>query len=170
MIDGQPVTVKQPLPLPEGVSDYSIGKEMSSKRAASPLAFLGDFAVAEKALVKEEYESGKFIQASVELGEIVTADGLSKGTIQKMVKQQIPSIESCYQTALKKKSDLKGEVVLRFVIDSNGRIEKISLVSSTVKDNSLEQCIIQKIKGISIPIPKGKAKVEVTLSLKLKMT
>jgi Ca-activated chloride channel family protein len=168
MIDGHPVTVKQPLPLPEGVSDYSIGKEMSSKRAASPLAFLGDFSVAEKVLVKEEYESGKFMQASVELGEIVTTDGLSNETIEKMVKQQIPSIEACYQTYLKKKSNLKGEVVLRFVIDSNGRVEKMSPVSSTLKDNALEQCIIKKIKGISFPIPKGKAKVEVTLSLKLK--
>jgi Ca-activated chloride channel family protein len=170
VVDGQPVTVKQPLPLPEDVSDYAIGKEMFAKRTASPLAFLGDFSVAEKALIKEEYESGRFMKVSIKVGEIVTTDGLSKETIQKMIKQQISSIESCYQTTLKRKSGLKGEVVLRCAIDSNGRIEKVSLVSSTINNKPLEQCIIQKIKELNFPIPKGKAKVEVTFSLKLKIS
>ena len=45
----------------------------------------------------------KLVQASVELKEISTTGGLSKEAIQKVLKQQISSIEICYQKALEKK-------------------------------------------------------------------
>jgi Ca-activated chloride channel family protein len=166
--DGQPITVKQPLPLPEGVSDYAVGKGMFAKRRTSPLAYL-DPLVAEKSLVSpEEYKSERLMQASIDLGEISTTGRLSKEAIQKVIRTQISSMESCYQSALKRRSDLKGEVVLQITVDPNGRVSKVSLVSSKINDKLLEQSIIQKMKELNFPPSEKSEKVIISLLLKLK--
>jgi Ca-activated chloride channel family protein len=169
--NGQPITVTQPLPLPEGVSDYAVGKGMfakSAKRAASPLAYL-DPLVAEKSLGRpEEYKSERLMQASIDLGEISSTGRLSKEAIQKVIRTQISSMESCYQSALKRKSDLKGEVVLQITVDPSGRVSKVSLVSSKINDKLLEQSIIQKIKELNFPPSESSEKVILSLLLKLK--
>jgi Ca-activated chloride channel family protein len=169
--NGQSTTVKQPLPLPEGVSDYAVGNRMfakSAKRAASPIAYLGDFSVAEKSPMREEYKSERLMQASIDLGEISTTGRLSKEAIQKVIRTQISSMESCYQSALKRRSDLKGEVVLQITVDSNGRVSKVSLVSSKINDKLLEQFIIQKMKELNFPPSGSLEKVIISLLLKLK--
>jgi len=166
--NGQTITVKQPLPLPEGVSDYAVGKGMFAKRSASPLAYLGDFSVAAKSSVKEECKIESFTRASIDLGEISTTGRLSKEAIRKVIRTQLSSMESSYQSALKRKSDLKGEVVLQITIDPSGRVSKVSLVSSKIDDKLLEQSIIQKIKELKFSPSESSEKVILSLLLKLK--
>jgi Ca-activated chloride channel family protein len=170
LIDGQAVTVKQPLPLPEGVSDYAVGRGMVAQKTMSPLAAYPSAAaeVDRKEVKKDEESKSRLMRLSVELGEIFTSGGLSKETIQKVIKQQIPSIELCYQKALEKKPNIQGVITLQMVIDSSGRVAMVSLVSSKLNDKNLEQCIIQKIKGITFPTPEGTEKVNATVSFNLK--
>jgi Ca-activated chloride channel family protein len=172
LTNGQPITVKQPLPLPEGVSDYAVGNRMfvkSAKKAAPPLAYLGDLpAVAEPSLMKEEYRLATLTRASIDLGEISTTGRLSKEAVLKVIRTQIPSMESSYQSALKSRTDLEGEVVLQIIIDSNGRVSKVSLISSTINDKLFERSIIQKIKELNFPSSGGTEKVTLSLFLKLK--
>jgi Ca-activated chloride channel family protein len=169
--NGKPVTVKQPLPLPEGVSDYAIGTGMVAQEANSPL---GTFRAVEfaRSSVREEPKderlASKPVPLSVELGEISTSGGLSKEAIQKILKQQIPSIELCYQKTLEKKPDLQGGIILQLAIDSNGRVTKVSLVSSKLNDKNLEQCMIQKIKGLNFPSPEGSSNITATIALHVK--
>jgi Ca-activated chloride channel family protein len=173
LVNGQAVTVKQPLPLPEGVSDYAVGKEgMVAQKAMSPLAALRSAGVDQNQVREEERKDerlfSKRIRVSVELAEIFTTGGLSKEDIQKVVKQQIPSIEMCYQSALEKKPHIQGEATFRLVIDSKGKVTKVSLVSSKLKDKDLKQCIIQKIKELTFPAPEGTDKVTATISINIK--
>jgi Ca-activated chloride channel family protein len=171
LVNGQAVTVKQPLPLPEGVSDYAVGRGMVAQKAMSPFLSLRSVE-AEKSSVKEQSKDerlvSKLVHVSVELAEISATRGLSKEDIQKVVKQQIPSMEICYQKALEKKPNIQGEATLRLVIDSKGQVTKVSLVSSKLKDKNLEQCIIQKIKELTFPAPEGTDKVTATVSINLK--
>ncbi len=171
LINGQSVTVKQPLPLPEGVSDYAVGRGMSAQKAMSPFTSLR-LVEAEKSSVKEELKDerlvSKLVHVSVELSEISTTTGLSKEDIRKVIKQQIPSIEVCYQSVLEKKPNIQGEATFRLLIDSKGKMTKVSLVSSKLKDKGLEQCVIQKIKKLTFPAPDGKDKVTVTVSINLR--
>ena len=173
-VNGQAVTVKQPLPLPEGVSDYAVGMEMAKRAMASSSAPYA-------ALRAQEYEQGflkeeakdksmgsKPLQVSVELKEISTTRGLSKEDIQKVVKQKIPSIEICYQKALEKAPGIQGAATVRLVIDSSGKVTKATLVSSKLNNKNLEQCIIQKMKELTFPTPEGTDKVTVNVSFNLK--
>lgn len=167
LVNGQAVTVKQPLPLPEGVSDYAVGKGMAAQRTMSPLAAYKSME-ADRSSVREELKderlASKPVSVSVELGEITTTSGLSKEAIQKTLKQQIPSMEWCYQKTLEKKPNIQGEAIFQLVIDSKGRVTKINLVSSKLNDKNLEQCIIQKIKELAFPTPEGIDKINVTVS------
>jgi len=103
-----------------------------------------------------------------EASEISTTGRLSKEPIQKVIRTQISSMESCYQSALKRRSDLKGEVVLQITVDPNGRVSKVSLVSSKINDKLLEQSIIQKMKELNFPPSEKSEKVIISLLLKLK--
>jgi Ca-activated chloride channel family protein len=167
LIDGQAVTIKQPLPLPEGVSDYAVGRGMLAQKAASPLALYRPL-MADKGSVKEEEFKSKPVRTSIEIRDISTTGGLSKEVLAKVIKQQIPSIELCYQKALDKKHDLKGQLIFQLTIDSNGKVTKVTLVSSKLNDKKLEKCFIQKIKELNFPKPEGKGNVSSTVSLNLK--
>jgi Ca-activated chloride channel family protein len=171
LVDGQAVTVKQPLPLPEGVSDYAVGRGSVAQKAMSPLAAFKSMefdrgSVREE--LKDERVGSKPILVSVELGEISTSGGLSKETIQKTFKQKLTAIELCYQKALEKKPNIQGEATFQLMIDPKGRVTKVSLVSSKLNDKNLEQCIIQKIKELTFPAPEGSDKVTATVSFNLK--
>ena len=171
LANGQAVTVKQPLPLPEGVSDYAVGRGMVAQKAMSPFLSLRSVE-AEKSPVKEELKDerlvSKLAHVSVELVEISATRGLSKEDFQKVVKQQIPSLEICYQKALERKPNIQGEATFRLVIDSKGQVTKVSLVSSKLKDKNLEQCIIQKIRELTFLTPEGADKVTATISINLR--
>jgi len=166
LVDGQAVTVKQPLPLPEGVSDYAVGRGMMAQKAASPLSFYRPL-MPDRSSVKEE--ESKALHATVELRKISTTGGFTKETLEKVIKQQIPSIEGCYQKALEKKPRLQGEVTLQLIIDSKGQVAKVGLASSELNDKKLEQCLTQKIKGWKFPIGENRGNVTITVTLNLKI-
>ncbi len=171
-VDGQAITVKQPLPLPEGVSDFAVGRGMAAQKTMSPLSAIRSMA-AEKSQVREEECKderlvSKLACVSVELADISTTRGLPKEEILKVVKRQIPSFEICYQKALEKKPNIQGEAIFRLVIDSKGQVTKVSLVSSKLNDKKLVRCIVQKIKKLSFPAPGPREKVTAVVSLKLR--
>jgi Ca-activated chloride channel family protein len=169
LVDGQAVTVKQPLPLPEGVSDHAVGRGgIAVHKLAAPYSARALEVNAKNQVIKDEESKSRLVRLSVELGDISTSKGLSKDDIQKVVKQRLSSIELCYQKYLEKKPNIQGGITLQLAIDSSGRVTKVSLVSSKLNDKNLEQCIIQKIKELNFPVPVGKDRVIATVSFKLK--
>lgn len=170
LVDGQAVTVKQPLPLPEGVSDYAVGKNTgtSAYKLAAPYAARAFEVDAKSQVRKDEEVKSRLAKSSVELGEITTSGGISKEDLQKIIKQQIPSIELCYEKTLVKTPNIQGQITLQLVIDSKGKVTKVHLVSSRLNDKSLEQCILQKMKELSFPASLGTDQETAIVSLKLK--
>jgi Ca-activated chloride channel family protein len=169
LVNGQAVTIKQPLPLPEGVSDYAVGRGMVAQKAAAPHA-LYSLSVADRSSVKEEEFKSKPVHATVGIKEISTQGGLSKEALARVIKQQISSIELCYQKALENNPHLQGETVLQLMIDPNGRVTKASLLSSKLNDKKLEQCMTQKAKEWRFPIAESKGNLMITVTLNLKMS
>jgi len=170
--NGQPVTVKQPLPLPEGVSDYAVGEKSFAQRVAGSPFLSAAPLTNTKSPVKEEeckdVRSGlKSVNVSIDIEDISTADGISREALREVLQSQIPALAPCYRSALATQPNLKGKVTFHLVIDSKGRVQKVSLVLNTLKDKKLEQCMMQKIKGLNFPAPSGN-RVTATLTLNLK--
>jgi Ca-activated chloride channel family protein len=172
LVNGQAVTVRQPLPLPQGVSDAAVGgdravlKASSFGRLSAPAAAAPQ--EAERQLVREEKAKDESPRGRVELGEIVPGVGSSKEALQKVLKKHLPSIEPCYLEALKRREGLAGEAIFRIRIDRNGRVIQADLVSSTVAEKKIEKCLIEKLKEIRFTVPEGVSETRFTVTLRLR--
>jgi len=179
--NGQPVTVKQPLPLPHGVSDYAVGEQSLRKGAPSALSLalpargLKDKVMEEglpsqreirPALEKEK--TGSFNEKRrLELGEVIIEGNLSKKSIERALQAHMPSLELCYARATARQLMVKGKAIVKMVIDPAGRVMKVEM-EERLRQNALGRCLIQKLEKLVFPAPKEGQKAMVTFTLFLK--
>jgi len=181
--DGQAITVKQPLPLPQGVSDYAVGgnrsfagKSVSSfATAPSILGFKNQ--VMEESLERKKEdrlagESEPDVTAhdknTIELGEVIVTGGLQENSIRKVLKKHIRSFNICFRQALEKQPDLKGKIVFKIVIDSAGRVTKVDPYKGATEENQFGQCMLQELKKLHFPASKAGKKSMVLVTFVLK--
>jgi len=178
--DGQAVTVKQPLPLPKGVSDYAVGSGSFSQKACLSMA-PGLSEVNREGMMKEEdheYTKDRPVSDSalaasasepihIELDTIAVSAGLSKESIQRFLEKQMPSIDDCYRGASESGSWLQGKVVCTLVIDRKGLVTRVKIDRTTKKSKVFERCLIQKLKNLRFPVPEGAQTGVVTITFDL---
>ena len=181
--DGQTVTVKQALPLPQGVSDFAVG----GKRAFAGKAYsfngpmpsvLGTRSnLAEEGMVHKkedrvttepEKDAAAPDKNIIELGRITGTGGLSETSIREFFEKQMPSFNACYKQVQKKQSQLKGKIVFRLVVDSAGQVINVHRDKGVNTPGAFETCMLQKLKKLRFPAPeKGiKTVIQVTFLLK----
>jgi hypothetical protein len=73
--------------------------------------------------------------------------------IAKIVKDNRQPVRDCMDKAKKELPDLKGDMVIHFVIDPDGKVKKAELNQerSTLKAPAVVECAIKTIKGINFP-------------------
>lgn len=69
------------------------------------------------------------------------------------VKENRKAARKCYEDARKDLKDLKGDVVIHFVLDPEGKVKKAELNQerSTLKSPAVVDCVIGVIKAIQFP-------------------
>ena len=180
--DGQLVTVKQPLPLPEGVSNLAIGESrmqgiMPSMMPGSPSKMLardesmgfmgggrkpktgphgGSTAPAEPGAP----------QVSVTVKDIQVKGNLIPAAVQKALEDELAKLTQCCQDAAKAGLKLPAEITLIFTIGLDGKSTGTPKVTLTTPQPSLENCLAAALKGIQFPQPQP-APVPVTVTLSL---
>lgn len=75
----------------------------------------------------------------------------SEEDIRKVMNQHKGAIDLIYNRALRQNASLQGKMVVKIVIDPNGKIVEASLVSSELGDPDLEAKILQRIRLITFP-------------------
>ncbi len=179
--DGQATTVKQPLPLPQGVSDLAVGNRYHAQRAKSALAPSTVYSGANKLregrldASKDELSASEqevLRQASkpiqLKLEKITVTEGLAEKDVQRLVERHMPSIKLCYQQALKKAAHFKDKVVFELVIDPSGRVTTTRVIKSQLKNREIEKCMIQKLNQLLFPAPKDGKGATITITFNLK--
>jgi Ca-activated chloride channel family protein len=180
--DGQVVTVKQPLPLPEGVSDLAIGESRS--KAMMPSMMPGS---PSRMLARDEtvgfmggglkpktgpYGSGtvpaepKVPQVTVTVRDVQVKGNLTPAAVQKALEDELAKLTQCCQDAAKAGLKLPAEITLTFTIGLDGKSTGTPKVTLTTPQKSLENCLAAALKGIQFPQPKA-APVPVTVTLSL---
>jgi len=73
--------------------------------------------------------------------------------IAKIVKEQRQPVRDCYDKAQKDLPSLKGDMVIFFVLDPEGKVKKIELnqQASTLKAPAVVDCAIKTIQGLKFP-------------------
>jgi Ca-activated chloride channel homolog len=175
--DGQVVTVKQPLPLPEGVSDLAVGGG-GSKMAMMPAS--PGMGMAQRGL--EYMAGGRKLKTGPHGGGPVTAEtgvtvtvavknvqvkaGLTPAAVQKALEGDVAKLAQCCQDAAKAGVKLPAELTVTFTIGLDGRIAGTPKVALSATYKSLKDCLAAALKGIQFPQPQPAAvPVTVTLSL-----
>ncbi|MEA1948238.1 MAG: VIT domain-containing protein, partial [Thermodesulfobacteriota bacterium] len=168
--DGQAVTVKQPLPLPQGVSDYAVAgnrslvRKSTSSFAAAPSLFGFKGKVMEESLeykkedrlaCEPEIDASDHDKNTIELGEVIVTGDLSEKSIRELLKKHIRSFNICFRQTLEKQPDLKGKVVFKMVIDPAGRVTKVHPDKGARKEKEFKRCMLQELKKLHFPASKG---------------
>jgi TonB family protein len=73
--------------------------------------------------------------------------------IQKIVKDQRQPVRDCYEKARKELPSLRGDLVLHFTLDPEGKVKAIEVNQqrTTLKAPAVSDCAIKVIKGLSFP-------------------
>ena len=180
--DGQATIVKQPLPLPQGVSDYALGKNSFAGRTKACRALPaqsagfpngpGSLSIKEESLefnkshdaAEPEISSSPSKQALVKLVKITISEGLTKPVVRKLIEKQIHAINRCYAKADQNGSGLPNKAEVILTVHAKGHVTKVHIDSAKIKGSTLENCIKEHLEELGFPPSKGGGTVKVTLT------
>lgn len=100
------------------------------------------------------------VETSTTSFRTVAQGSLEKEDIQKTVRAHQAAIQKCYVSALRKRPDLAGKVIVRFAISPEGAVLEAQATES-IGEPSVDACIVKQVKSWKFPKPKG-GKVFVT--------
>ena len=177
--DGKAVTVKQPLPLPHGVSDYAVGRTIAGKgiRCAAPStgAMPLKGRVGEESLEHKKQDHPAYrpdidkarSETYIRLKKLTVSEGLSSDSVRSVIEKNIPALNLCCKQTAEAPSRLKGEVEFRLVVDHDGKVTRIAVADSRKRFKKIEQCIMQHLKKLYFQAPAGAGNVTVTVTFNL---
>ena len=181
--DGRTVTVKQALPLPQGVSDYAVGgnrafagKAYSFHGPSPSVSAMRRKGVEESMAQKKEdrpttepeTDAAARDKNVIELGDITVTGGLSETSVRKLFEKELHSFNTCYKQALKKQSPLKGKIVFRLVVDPVGQVINVHLDKGVNNPRAFESCMLQKLKKLRFPAPQKGIKTAIQVAFVFK--
>ncbi len=168
----KPTTVNQPLPMPEGVSDYALGGTMVKTMAMAPPSPMHynhyasgpvQLAVKEGAPTKDGAKRKAQAAPSVTLGEVTVSGGITKQAALETVRNSLPDIEKCFAGATEGITYTMG-----LTVNPDGTVKTVKITTKTQKNGAMEKCIKEIVKKIKFaPTQDGKeASITVTLLFK----
>ncbi|MFN7727906.1 MAG: AgmX/PglI C-terminal domain-containing protein [Bdellovibrio sp.] len=101
-------------------------------------------------------------------GEVV--GGLDREVIAAYIRSKLGEILYCYERQLSAQPDLYGKVGVKFTIAGSGLVETQRIGESTLKNGTVEGCILSRVAKWKFPSPEGGTKVMVTYPFLFKST
>jgi Ca-activated chloride channel family protein len=185
--DGTVETVKQPLPLPQGVSDLAVGRGGPYAARAMKMApgYYGGSATMAEACpeisgprpatlpITPSTSSGKEAQkpaapatATVRVKVLRVKGGLDAAAVQQTLEAELSRFQKCCQELIKKGMKLPPGVNLQVTIGPDGKVTKAGLMPRIKLPGNLDTCLVEALKQTTFPKPvQGKAEVEIQLIL-----
>jgi hypothetical protein len=150
---GELVTVKQPLPLPEGVSDYAVGNNRSKVAAAPSSGFVKTLSVKEEAVYHLQDQERKREPSQL----YIMGGKLPSGTTMEEVERAFSPFKEELEKVFQKWGSKKLVLLLNI---EGGRVRSIEIESFQGKGYKKE--VLEKIlqKAIFSPSIKGKMELE----------
>ncbi|WP_413944439.1 AgmX/PglI C-terminal domain-containing protein [Bdellovibrio sp. HCB-162] len=103
-----------------------------------------------------------------EEGEIT--GGLDREVIAQYIKSKLGQILYCYERQLSANPDLFGKVAVKFTIGPSGQVEQQLIGDTTLKNATVEGCILNRVAAWKFPNPQGGTRVLVTYPFLFKST
>lgn len=100
--------------------------------------------------------------------ESFVSSGLDRDQIEAVIRKNSGQMLYCYEKGLQQKSSLKGRVKMKFVINSRGRVSIANVAGSSLRSNTVETCMLGKLKNWKFPRPVGNVNVKVSYPFEFK--
>jgi Ca-activated chloride channel family protein len=159
---GQQTTVRQPLPIPQGVSDYAVGGAVGGVAVTGPFPLVASRSmreVREQSFLQDVAVKEKQKARGLRVGDITVSEGLSKDVVLNIAKKNIGEIERCCL-----RNELRGKLVLELIISLSGMVKTVKVISNPLKDRKAERCLIDLIKNWQFPTTQGGQEVKATIT------
>ena len=158
-VNGKWTTVKQPLPLPEGVSDYAVGGNAHDAAAPAIYKSMSMRAKEDKIAMQEVQAFQKKDEAlNIQFAVSVVADGLTKNEVLKIVQAHHSELEKCLTG-----KNFSGSVQINLTINADGTVKKGDITAGLLKDAGLRRCLIDRIKKWRFPVTSNAREVKVII-------
>jgi Ca-activated chloride channel family protein len=187
---GDSVTVKQPLPLPQGVSDNALPASPSYTMAMSNpkmargsfgSSFLGGAGAAPAPTLRADTASGaanrqanlakqsesaqveKGTQETFEIRNLKVEGGLSEETVRQVIEKNLHLIRQCFGERA-----TQSQLTIEWTIDKNGSVTNVHTAAGGGFDKTDLNCIAGQVAGWRFPASQngGKVHVKVTVASK----
>ena len=145
---GSQTTVKQPLPMPHGVSDYAIGRKTKNFAAG-----YGGYPETDKALQQYKVEE----RSAITIHRITISDEDLKNPVEKEVRKHLNDVYRCYAKG-------HGKVEVTFTINPDGSVSAINIDKNEAGYEKGSNQLMREIKKWLFPKPAKGEKVKVTIS------
>ncbi|MDG0817555.1 AgmX/PglI C-terminal domain-containing protein [Bdellovibrio svalbardensis] len=96
--------------------------------------------------------------------------GLDREIIAQYIKSKLGQILYCYERQLSANPDLFGKVAVKFTIGPTGSVEQQLIGDTTLKNATVEGCILNRVAAWKFPNPQGGTRVLVTYPFLFKST
>jgi len=87
------------------------------------------------------------------IGDASVRGTLDKEIIRRVVRRHLNEVKYCYQQALGRRPTLEGRLVTQFTIAPTGQVLAAVVQSSTLREVSVEACVVNAVKRWSFPAP-----------------
>ncbi len=165
--------VNQPLPLPQGVSDFAVGQSMSLARqpspAAPPLESRSDRTYetagnGAKAPGTTKEEKAKLVeQTRISISNLTVKGNLSEATVRKVIEENLSDIEECYLKAGGKSAPRI--INLQWSVDGSGRLKNLQIRQKKDIQIALLECLRKEAESWTFPAPQEGGEIVVNLEL-----
>ncbi|MFP2931551.1 TonB family protein, partial [Pyxidicoccus sp. 3LG] len=81
----------------------------------------------------------------------IESSDVDRNALARYVRSRLKSIQACYEKELKRNPNLKGKVVVRFTIKTNGRVGDFEIEENTLGNEAVGSCIRTTIRGWTFP-------------------
>ncbi len=167
-INGQWTGVKQPLPLPEGVSDYAVGGQANYAPALAMQESRGmstkmESRLTETDAVRELKSSvNKDKAPKISMVSVTTGKGLTKDQILKVGEAQIVHLEKC-------SAGIHGPetVKINMTINSDGTVKDVKMESGKIRNAKWCQCVLDQMKKWLFPATTSGEEVRAAITINM---
>jgi len=182
------VTIKQPLPLPQGVSNYAVGSSMQRFKAAAPVQSFGyaggqanQMILEEKDACKKEYmapqepasspndEEGespadaKGDKAEITIKKISVTKDLSESRVRRIIEANLADINKCFFSKSVGSASLFKNYMIKLIVAASGNVKTVTIDGKI--ETALKDCLVKAFKGFIFPALSHASEAEIIVIL-----
>ncbi|MEE4311536.1 MAG: AgmX/PglI C-terminal domain-containing protein, partial [candidate division KSB1 bacterium] len=125
------------------------GRDVKGSRSSNSEGIGGVISGRGTAKSKDMDRQGGFVVSAV--SEVANEDGYKNQSrnpdeVSAVINNHNSAIQYCYQRELKRNPELRGKIVIRFTIAPNGRVTEAKILSSTVNNQRVERCVVNRVR------------------------